>query len=91
MSGGIAYVYDPNGEFPDKCNMGLVGLESIETEEEKQAVFDYVREHVEYTNSDLGKQFLENWDERVKHFVKVMPHDYKRVLEEQAQEEAAAA
>lgn len=84
MSGGIAYVYDPQGKFPARCNMGLVGLESIDTEAEKEEVFNFIREHVEMTGSSLGQSMLEDWDNVVKKFVKVMPHDYKRVLEEQA-------
>jgi glutamate synthase domain-containing protein 3 len=84
MSGGIAYVYDPNGKFPERCNMGLVGLEEIETEDEKETVFGFIKEHVEMTGSPVGQRMLENWDEECKHFVKVYPHDYKRVLEELA-------
>merc|ERR1712157_297335 len=89
MSGGIAYVYDPDGTFPEKVNMGLVGLETIDTDEEKEQVYNYIQEHVQYTDSSVGKDMLENWDERVKYFVKVMPHDYKRVLEEQKKQIAA--
>merc|ERR1712187_431149 len=71
MSGGIAYIYDPEGKFPARCNMGLVALESIDTPEEKQEVYNYIQEHVEYTNSEVGQGMLDNWDERVNHFVKV--------------------
>ena len=90
MSGGIAYVYDPDGKFPARCNMGLVGLETIDTEAEKEEVFNYIREHVEMTGSSVGQSMLENWDSVAKDFVKVMPHDYKRVLEEQAAAAKAA-
>ncbi|CAJ1962869.1 unnamed protein product [Cylindrotheca closterium] len=91
MSGGIAYIYDPDNKFPTRCNMGLVGLETIDTEAEKQEVFEYIQEHVAATRSGVGQEMLENWDERSKQFVKVFPHDYKRVLEERskAMEEAA--
>jgi glutamate synthase (NADH) len=88
MSGGVAYVYDPEGKFPARCNMGLVGLETIDTAEEKEEVFGYIQDHVAATGSSVGQSMLENWDEKSKHFVKVFPHDYKRVLEERA---AAAA
>eukprot|EP00529_Nitzschia_sp_RCC80_P006936 CAMPEP_0113489594 /NCGR_PEP_ID=MMETSP0014_2-20120614/26609_1 /TAXON_ID=2857 /ORGANISM="Nitzschia sp." /LENGTH=1622 /DNA_ID=CAMNT_0000383335 /DNA_START=70 /DNA_END=4934 /DNA_ORIENTATION=- /assembly_acc=CAM_ASM_000159 len=80
MSGGISYVYDPEGKFPARCNMGLVGLETIDTDAEKEEVFGYIQEHVAATGSSVGQAMLENWDERCKHFVKVFPHDYKRVL-----------
>lgn len=91
MSGGVAYIYDPEGKFPARCNMGLVGLETIDTPEESQEVFEYIREHVEVTGSSLGQAMLDNWDNQVGKFVKVMPHDYKRVLEEHAAKAAEAA
>jgi glutamate synthase domain-containing protein 3 len=91
MSGGVAYVYDPEGKFPARCNMGLVGLDSIETEAEKAEIFGYIQEHVAATGSGVGSRMLENWDATYKDFVKVMPHDYKRVLEEKAASAAEAA
>jgi len=84
MSGGIAYIYDPNGTFPEKVNMGLVGLESLDDDVEKETVYNYIKEHVQYTNSAVGQDMLENWEDRAGCFVKVMPHDYKRVLLEKA-------
>ena len=91
MSGGIAYIYDPEGKFPARCNMGLVGLETIDTPEESEEVYNYIKEHVEATGSSVGQSMLDNWDSRVGSFVKVMPHDYKRVLEERAAAAAEAA
>jgi glutamate synthase (NADPH/NADH) len=91
MSGGIAYVFDPDNKFPQRCNMGLVGLDSVETVEENEALYNYIKEHVEMTGSTVGQAMLEDWDNNVKNFVKVMPHDYKRVLEERKAEKAEAA
>jgi glutamate synthase (NADH) len=94
MSGGIAYVYDPDGKFPQRCNMGLVGLETIDTPEEQDEVYGYIKEHVDMTGSAVGQEMIDNWNSRVGQFVKVFPHDYKRVLEEraaQAAKESAAA
>lgn len=91
MSGGIAYVYDPEGKFPARCNMGLVGLETIETPEEAGEVYGYIKDHVEMTGSTVGQAMLNDWDAQVGKFVKVMPHDYKRVLEERAARTAEAA
>ncbi len=91
MSGGIAYVYDPNNKFPERCNMGLVGLEGVDEVAEKEALFDYIKEHVEMTGSTVGQSMLEDWDNIVGKFVKVMPHDYKRVLEERAAAQSTAA
>eukprot|EP00586_Coscinodiscus_wailesii_P002117 CAMPEP_0172483462 /NCGR_PEP_ID=MMETSP1066-20121228/10479_1 /TAXON_ID=671091 /ORGANISM="Coscinodiscus wailesii, Strain CCMP2513" /LENGTH=1606 /DNA_ID=CAMNT_0013247359 /DNA_START=221 /DNA_END=5041 /DNA_ORIENTATION=- len=90
MSGGIAYVYDPEGVFPEKVNMGLFGLETIDDDDEKATVRGYIQEHVDYTGSTVGQAMLDNWDESVGKFVKVMPHDYKRVLAERAAAEEAA-
>jgi glutamate synthase domain-containing protein 3 len=91
MSGGIAYVYDPDGKFPARCNMGLVALETIESQEESDQLFGFIQEHVEVTGSTVGQAMLEDWSSSVGKFVKVFPHDYKRVLEERAAAAAEAA
>lgn len=91
MSGGVAYIYDPHGKFPERVNMGLVGLETVDTEEEKALLYEYIQEHIQYTDSVVGKEMLENWDSTVSKFVKVMPHDYKRVLMEREAALAKAA
>lgn len=91
MSGGIAYIYDPEGKFPARCNMGLVGLETIDTVEEAGELYNYITEHVEMTGSTLGQEILTDWDARVGKFVKVMPHDFKRVLMERESKAAEAA
>jgi glutamate synthase (NADPH/NADH) len=82
MSGGIAYVYDPNGLFPDRCNRGMVALQSVDSAKEVEELRSYLAEHVETTSSPVAQKMLSNWDAEVKHFVKVMPHDYARVLAE---------
>ena len=91
MSGGIGYIYDPDGKFPARCNMGLVGLETIDTPEESQEIYGYIKEHVNTTGSTVGQKMLDDWDSTVGQFVKVMPHDYKRVLQERAAAAAEAA
>lgn len=55
MSGGIAYVHDPTGTFPGKCNMGMVGLEKVVELEEQEILKGYLKEHIEYTNSSTAK------------------------------------
>ena len=82
MSGGIAYVYDPEDNFPDKCNMGMIGLESVTSAEESALLKSYVEEHYRSTKSSVAGELLEIWDSSITKFVKVMPHDYKRVLME---------
>jgi len=90
MSGGIAYIWDKNKTFPALCNMGMVELESLDVEEDINEVKILIENHLEYTGSDVARAALDNWDETVMQFVKVMPSDYKRVLEEMKKEEEAA-
>eukprot|EP00559_Dactyliosolen_fragilissimus_P006269 CAMPEP_0184871326 /NCGR_PEP_ID=MMETSP0580-20130426/40651_1 /TAXON_ID=1118495 /ORGANISM="Dactyliosolen fragilissimus" /LENGTH=1626 /DNA_ID=CAMNT_0027373969 /DNA_START=220 /DNA_END=5100 /DNA_ORIENTATION=- len=91
MSGGIAYIYDPEDKFPQRCNMGLVGFEEVDTVEEQEKLYSFIKEHVDVTGSTVGQKMLEDWDNTVKNFVKVMPHDYKRVLlEREAAKQVAA-
>lgn len=80
MSGGIAYIYDPEGAFPARCNMGMVGLEKVDTVEEKSILAGYIKNHLEATKSPVAEGLLNDWESSVNKFVKVMPHDYKRVL-----------
>ncbi len=82
MSGGIAYVWDRAGDFNLKCNLGTVLLERIEGSEEEAEVRTLIERHLSYTGSDVAKSVLASWDAFVSQCVKVMPIDYKRVLEE---------
>ena len=88
MSGGIAYIYDPKNEFPDRCNMGMVGLERVTTTDEKEEVAAIIKEHLNYTGSDVAEKMLSDWEGHIGSFVKVMPHDYKRYLLAQAADAA---
>ena len=81
MSGGVAYVLDEAGDFPSKCNKQMVGLEKIETKEESDVLKQMIEKHVKYTQSERGEKILKSWDRMVPKFVKVMPKDYKRVLQ----------
>ena len=81
MSGGIAYVWDVDGKFGTRCNLGMVELEEIKTDEEKGEVRNLIESHYRFTKSTVAKQILDNYDYYVPgQFVKVMPTDYKRVL-----------
>jgi glutamate synthase (ferredoxin) len=80
MSGGIAYILDEQGLFPNRCNPQMVGLESLEDADEIAEVKDMIRKHLEYTGSKRAEQVLADWDALVPKFVKVMPKDFKRVL-----------
>ena len=81
MSGGVAYILDVAGDFPTRCNKQMVELERLEKEDEIKEVRSMIERHVQYTGSKRGKQILGLWDEMVPKFVKVLPKDYKRVLQ----------
>jgi glutamate synthase (ferredoxin) len=81
MSGGVAYILDEKGDFATRCNKSMVGLETLEDAEEIAEVREMIQKHAEYTKSEKAAQVLANWEEMVPKFVKVMPKDYKRVLQ----------
>ena len=81
MSGGIAYVYDETGDFHTRCNMSMVDLERIDGKDENAEVLAMVERHAGLTGSRRARVLLDNWDDAVRKFVKVLPKDYKRVLQ----------
>ncbi|MEW5956562.1 MAG: glutamate synthase large subunit [Chloroflexota bacterium] len=89
MSGGIAYVLDEAGDFHRRCNQEMISLERLDDPAEIAEVAAMIQRHARYTNSDLARRVLDTWPARVSRFVKVMPKDYKRMLEAFAQVEAA--
>ena len=80
MSGGIAYVYDADDSFAQRVNYDMVQLEAL-SDEDAEYLRGIVARHHELTDSDVAKALLVEWDDRVGRFRKVMPQDYKRVLE----------
>jgi glutamate synthase domain-containing protein 2/glutamate synthase domain-containing protein 1/glutamate synthase domain-containing protein 3 len=81
MSGGIAYVFDQRGDFAEKrCNLESVDLEPLIEPEDLRTVRDLISRHFSLTQSPRAKWILDNWQEAVSHFIKVFPHEYKRVL-----------
>ena len=89
MSGGIAYVLDEDGAFPERCNTELVDLEEP-TEDDFEEIRALVMEHAARTGSPVAERVLDEWDELRGAWVKVMPSDYKRVLREAAERAAIA-
>ncbi len=81
MSGGAAYVLDETGQFHKNCNQQMVGLEKLLDPADVQQVREMIEKHHKYTRSQKAADVLGNWDEFLPKFVKVMPKDYKRVLE----------
>jgi glutamate synthase domain-containing protein 2/glutamate synthase domain-containing protein 3 len=81
MSGGIAYVFDERGDFTEKrCNLESTDLEPLTEIKDLQVVRDLVQRHAEFTGSQRARWILDNWNEAVSRFIKVFPHEFKRVL-----------
>ena len=80
MSGGVAYVFDIDGDFTTKCNMEMIELEGVRDEVEQAALKAIVEEHHQRTGSSRAADILASWNESVGRFVKVIPTDYKRML-----------
>ena len=91
MSGGIAYVLDEDGDFVQRCNKEMVGLEKLEESEDLVQVKTLVEKHYKLTGSLQAKRVLDDWNALLPKFVKVMPTDYKRALEQLKNGEPMAA
>ena len=87
MSGGVAYIWDPENKFPPNCNMEMVDLEKVSDQDDIEELRALVQDHENNTGSNVANHILNHWNETLKEFVKVMPTDYKRVLEERKQAE----
>jgi glutamate synthase (NADPH/NADH) large chain len=94
MSGGVAYVYDEDGLFSKRCNPSMVSLEKVESQQAQPKVPQHlnqpdevilktlIEKHLKYTESERAKFILDNWDKVRSQFIKVMPNEYKRALNE---------
>jgi len=104
MSGGVAYVYDEDGLFAKRCNMGMVSLEKVEhaahvaadavhhlDQPDEVTLLALINKHAEYTDSGRAKAILADWENARGKFVKVMPNEYKRALIELAEDKALIA
>jgi len=81
MSGGVAYVLDIKGDFSDKCNQTMVDLGKIESMAEIKEIKEMITKHIDFTGSKYAKEILNNWKEYSMKFVRVMPKDYKRMID----------
>jgi glutamate synthase (NADPH/NADH) large chain/glutamate synthase (ferredoxin) len=90
MSGGLAFVLDEEGVFAERCNTAIVDLESPD-EADAIELYELIAEHERRTGSPVAARLLANWTAALESFVKVFPRDYKRVLAERAEQEAAQA
>jgi glutamate synthase (NADPH/NADH) large chain len=98
MSGGIAYVYDEDGQFAKRCNTAMVSMEKVLPAAEQEATIDraiwhreqtdesqlkkLLEDHLRWTGSRRARELLDNWSESRAKFVKVFPNEYKRALGE---------
>ena len=83
MSGGIAYVWNPRGDFDYYCNMEMIELTLLERTADRDELRELISTHVRHTGSALGRRLLESWESSVRQFIKVTPVEYKRYLEQQ--------
>ncbi|CAB5174495.1 glutamate synthase [NADH] [Rhizophagus irregularis] len=83
MSGGVAYVLDNAQDFRSKCNTEMVDLETVNDHEEVSFLRELIRDHHHFTKSELADRILKNFNQVLPKFVKVMPVDYRAVLEKQ--------
>ncbi|MFT8824508.1 MAG: glutamate synthase large subunit [Liquorilactobacillus mali] len=82
MSGGVAYVYDPAGSFPQQCNLEMIELFDIaNNDQDKRIVKDLLRRHFRYTDSQKAKFILDKWEVEAGHFVKVYPKEFRHINE----------
>lgn len=86
MSGGVAYVYDVDGNFRSRCNKEMVELEAL-GEDDRGVLRKMITSHYDYTDSAVAREILDNFVSRTKLFVKVIPKEYKRILENKKSEE----
>jgi glutamate synthase (NADPH/NADH) large chain len=80
MSGGVAYVYNPDGTFEENLNAEMVDLDDLD-DNDVEWLHGMIVAHVDATDSAVGQRILADWNGALKHFVKVMPRDFKRVLQ----------
>ncbi len=83
MSGGVAYVWDKNGDFDFFCNMEMVELTLVEDLYDAKELKGYIEKHYQYTQSPIAKKMLDNWETYMEQFIKITPIEYKKVLHEE--------
>ena len=83
MSGGVAYVYDPEHTFDYFCNMDMVELSLVEDSVSRKELLELVRQHYLHTGSALAGRMLDDWHRYIEDFIQVVPIEYKRVLQEE--------
>lgn len=85
MSGGIAYIYNPSGNFTKLCNPEMVDLDPL-TEEDEKELQTIIGKHLDYTKSSVAHFILKDWENQSSHFIKVFPKEYKKAVLQQKKE-----
>ena len=88
MSGGVAYVYNPDGSFEENLNAEMVDLDALDSED-VDWLHGMIVAHVDATDSAVGQRILTDWENELKNFTKVMPRDFKKVLQAIAEAKAS--
>jgi glutamate synthase (NADPH/NADH) large chain len=83
MSGGVAYVYDPTHVFDYYCNLDMVEISLVDDKLDRKELHELIRQHYLYTGSALARTLLDDWVRSVDDFIKVIPIEYKHVLEQE--------
>ena len=83
MSGGLAYVYDPDHTFDYFCNMDMVEINLVENTVSRKELLELIRQHYLHTGSALAGRMLDDWQHFIDDFIQVVPIEYKRVLQEE--------
>ncbi|MDY7032977.1 MAG: glutamate synthase subunit alpha, partial [Thermodesulfobacteriota bacterium] len=89
MSGGIAYVFDPDGTFDSRCNLDMVDLELVTEQDDIQTLKGMINQHKAFTDSERAGYILDHWQACLPYFVKVFPMEYRRALGRMMKEDEA--
>jgi glutamate synthase (ferredoxin) len=88
MSGGMAFLYDESDDLALRVNTEMVAIEALEEAEDVELVKNLLLDHARYTGSAVAARLLSDWDAAAPRFAKIMPKDYRRVLDELKKAEA---
>ena len=80
MSGGIAYVLDEDNHLYRNLNKDMISIEKLENKYDIQELKMLIEEHTEVTGSEIGRRILDEWDEYIHKFKKIIPNDYKKMI-----------
>ncbi len=87
MSGGVAYVYDADDTFDQRANKGMVSISGTLEGSDREMLTRLVENHAAYTGSERAEELLDNWDEEIENFTRVMPDAYAEVIQDRARDD----